>query len=121
MYVQDDVEEQVNSMRDTLEEIYNGQLELMRSELEQSHQSSVIDLRETLDKEHKEEVNRLEQEWQVKFEQLKQDYEEEVREKRLGDSLGKKLKFYSILKLCRCVHVLLFFPFLVVIFLPKTE
>lgn len=113
MYIQDDVEEQVNSMRSTLEEIYNGQLELMRSELEQSHQSSVIDLRETLDKEHKEEVNRLEQEWQVKFEQLKQDYEAEVREKRLGDSLGKKLKIYSILNwsfvvVCMCSFSFLF-------------
>ena len=76
-------------MRSTLEEIYNSQMELMRSELEQSHQTSMLDIRETLGKEHKEEMNRMEQEWNVRLEQIKQDYEEQLREDRLGGSLGK--------------------------------
>ena len=87
--MQDDVEDQVKAMRSTLEEIYNSQLELMRSELEQSHQTSMLDIRETLGKEHKEEMNRMEQEWNVRLEQIKQDYEEQLREDRLGGSLGK--------------------------------
>ena len=76
-------------MRATLEEIYNGQLELARSELDQSHQVALIELRESLDKEHKEEMNRLEQEWNNKFEDLKQDFDRELRESKLEDSLGE--------------------------------
>ena len=76
-------------MRATLEEIYSSQLELVRSELDQSHQVALIELRETLGKEHKEEMNRLEQDWNNRLEDLKQDYDREMREARLADSLGK--------------------------------
>ena len=79
------MESQITEMRGTLEEIYNGQLELVN----QSNQVALAELRDMLDKEHKEEMNRLEQEWDRKLEDLKQDYDREIRESKLGDSLGE--------------------------------
>lgn len=76
-------------MRATLEEIYTSQLEIVRSEMQQSHQVAMLDLRETLDKEHKEGLNRLEQEWSSKLEDLKQDYERELKETKLGETVSK--------------------------------
>ena len=71
-------------MRGTLEEIYTSQLQLVN----QSNQVALAELRDTLDKEHREEIDKLGQEWDRAFEDLKQDYDRELRESKLGDSLG---------------------------------
>ena len=76
-------------MRTTLEQIYGSQLELARSELDQSHQVALTDLRDTLSKEHKEDMNRLEQDWTARLEDLKQDYDREMREARRDDTYSK--------------------------------
>ena len=76
-------------MRSTLEEIYTSQLEIVRSEMEQSHETAILDLRDSLQKDHKEELNRIEQECSDKLEQLKQDYETEIKEHKKGEAIGK--------------------------------
>ena len=87
--LQNGVDEQVKAMRSTLEEIYNGQLDLVKSELEQTHQVALSELQEKLDKEHKEEVNKVVQEWQTKLDDLQQDYEREMRDTKLSESIGR--------------------------------
>ena len=81
------MESQVKEMRGTLEEIYNSQLQLVN----QSNQVALAELRDSLDKEHNDEINKLGQEWDRAFEDLKQDYDRELRESKLGDSLGESL------------------------------
>lgn len=76
-------------MRSTLEEIYNSQLEITKSEMEQSHKMAMTDLQDALDKEHKEELNRIEQEWTTKLEDLKNDYEREIKDKTVSETVGK--------------------------------
>lgn len=80
-------------MRSTLEEIYSSQLEVARSEMEQSHQTSVLDLRESLGKDHKEDLNKMEQEWNNKLDEQKEDHEREMTEKNLADAIviGKSI------------------------------
>ena len=101
-------------MRTTLEQIYGSQLELVRSELDQSHQVALTDLRDTLSKEHKEDMNRLEQDWSARLEDLKQDYDREMREARRDNTYSKL--FFLELTLCMlgnfscsCCRLLTFF------------
>jgi predicted amino acid racemase len=99
-------------MRSTLEEIYNSQFEIVKSEMTQSHEGAMIDLRETLDKNHKEELNRIEQEYSNKLEQLQLDYEAELKESRIGHAIGEFFEYLKNSEREKRCHL----PFLMIIY-----
>ncbi|KAL5007668.1 hypothetical protein ScPMuIL_016474 [Solemya velum] len=85
----EDVEIRLQALKVTLEQVYSGQMELVRSDLEQKRLADLLDLRENLTKEHKEELNRLDVMWTERLEQTKNEYEDELNDSLLEDSLTK--------------------------------
>ncbi|KAL3832339.1 hypothetical protein ACJMK2_023991, partial [Sinanodonta woodiana] len=88
----EDLGTQVKAMRITLEQIYQSRDNLRKSELEARHQITLAELEETLTKKHKEELNQLEADWSNRMEDLKQDYDRELRDSLLEDSLAEEEK-----------------------------
>lgn len=83
-------------MRLTLEQIYQGQIEIMTSEQEQRHLLALEELRDSLNKEHAEELSRLESDWTSRMSELEREHEDELNDSLLEDSLSKRcLNFFS--------------------------
>lgn len=82
-------------MRLTLEQIYQGQVEVMTSEQRQRHLADLDRLRETLRAEHAEEMSRLESEWSSRMSELEREHEDELNDSLLEDSLSKTV-IYSL-------------------------
>ncbi|KAK3603155.1 hypothetical protein CHS0354_042986 [Potamilus streckersoni] len=78
---------QVKAMRISLEQIYQSRENLTKSELEARYQITLAELEETLIKKHKEELKNLEADWSNRMEDLKLDYDRELRDSLLEDSL----------------------------------
>ncbi|XP_052683302.1 A-kinase anchor protein 9-like isoform X12 [Crassostrea angulata] len=84
---QEELNLQLQAMRLTLEQIYQGQVEVMTSEQEQRHLADLDRLRETLRAEHAEEMSRLESEWSSRMSELEREHEDELNDSLLEDSL----------------------------------
>ncbi|XP_078321602.1 uncharacterized protein LOC111112099 isoform X12 [Crassostrea virginica] len=84
---QDELNLRLQAMRLTLEQIYQGQIEIMTSEQEQRHLLALQELRDSLNKEHAEELSRLESDWTSRMSELEREHEDELNDSLLEDSL----------------------------------
>ncbi|XP_065929018.1 A-kinase anchor protein 9 isoform X18 [Magallana gigas] len=84
---QEELNLQLQAMRLTLEQIYQGQVEVTTSEQEQRHLADLDRLRETLSAKHAEEMSRLESEWSSRMSELEREHEDELNDSLLEDSL----------------------------------
>nr|XP_034309966.1 A-kinase anchor protein 9 isoform X20 [Crassostrea gigas] len=84
---QEELNLQLQAMRLTLEQIYQGQVEVTTSEQEQGHLADLDRLRETLSAKHAEEMSRLESEWSSRMSELEREHEDELNDSLLEDSL----------------------------------
>nr|XP_022305127.1 A-kinase anchor protein 9-like isoform X11 [Crassostrea virginica] len=84
---QDELNLHLQAMRLTLEQIYQGQIEIMTSEQEQRHLLALQELRDSLNKEHAEELSRLESDWTSRMSELEREHEDELNDSLLEDSL----------------------------------
>ncbi|XP_062593549.1 uncharacterized protein LOC134255030 isoform X4 [Saccostrea cucullata] len=88
---------QLQAMRLTLEQIYQGQMEVMTSEQEQRHLAALHELRDSLNKEHSEEMSRVESEWTSRMSELEREHEDELNDSLMEDSLSSEMAKSNLL------------------------
>ncbi|XP_061193837.1 golgin subfamily B member 1-like [Saccostrea echinata] len=88
---------QLQAMRLTLEQIYQGQMEVMTSEQEQRHLVALQELRDSLNKEHSEEMSRVEAEWTSRMSELEREHEDELNDSLMEDSLSSEMAKSNLL------------------------